>query len=540
MDDSAESDAVLHHIPGAALHVCDGIVIDANERARRLLGPPAEVLARMAAPDRVRLLAACDEAAVAGTGPEAPPIVVRLGASPPQRFVELALGVHPAGGVIALVHDVTERERLDAVIAEFATGVYLTDADLRATWIPHRVSESVGLPRDRFVGSDVYELLHPEDVEPTRELVARAREVPGVRCSRTLRVRQLDQPEVWWPIIAHLIWRGDDPALGGLLVRFDIDLAANVHVRGPEEAAQTLVTLGPSSATGALHLDLDGQLRQRSTRVREILRPVGDDADRSWRDLLRADHRDLVDERLDAARIGTLRPPVEVAFEHDGATVWAHLEVLPYRDAHGTVAGMFVNVTDLTSERAARDALAAAREELWHLANHDALTGLANRYQLADRLADALTGLGERAPVARARPGVIVGDLDRFKEVNDRHGHRVGDALLVEVARRLTDAVRADDLVCRFGGDEFVVLCERVDEPAQLEALAARVASCFDRPFLIDGLTIEVGMSVGAAIAEPDDAEDPDALILRADRAMYAAKAPAAVERRGPSDPGAT
>jgi diguanylate cyclase (GGDEF)-like protein len=527
MDDSAESHGLVHHIPTAAFHLCDGIVVDANERARTLLGPPDHVLASMVEIDRVRMLAVADDVADASGPGIGEPVVVRIGAAPPQRFVEVALGPHPQGGVIALAHDVTERERLDAVIAEFATGVYLTDADLRATWIPRRVSESVGLPRERFVGSDVYELIHPDDVGPTRELVARAREVPGVRCSRPLRVRQFDQPDVWWPIIAHLIWRGDDPAIGGLLVRFDIDLAAGVHLRGSEEAAQTLVTLGPSSATGALHLDLDGSLRQRSTRVREILRPLGEDCDLRWLDLLRIEHRPTVHERIEAARAGTLLAAVEVAFETVDATVWAHLEVLPYRDAHGTVAGMFVNVTDLTSEREARDALARAREELWHLANHDALTGLANRYQLSDRLTSSFLSLEDRAAEAATRPGVIVGDLDRFKDVNDRHGHRVGDKVLAEVARRITDAVPAGDLVCRFGGDEFVVLCERVADGTELDALASRVAACFDRPFLVDGLSIELGISVGVALAAPSDANDPDALILRADRAMYQAKGPA-------------
>jgi diguanylate cyclase (GGDEF)-like protein len=384
------------------------------------------------------------------------------------------------------------------------------------------VSESVGLPADRFVDSDVYDLVHPDDIALTRDLVQRARQVPGVRCSRPLRVRQLDQPDVWWPIVTHLIWRGDDPAIGGLLVRFDMDLAAGVHVRGADETAQSLVTLGPSSATGALHLDLDGTLLQRSTRVREILRPLADDADLRWFELLREEDRPAVTERLEAARGGTLMSSVEVAFELDGAGVWARVDVLPYRDTFGNVAGMFVNVLDLTAERAAFEALTEAREQLWHLANHDAMTGLANRHRLADRLAAAFDRAD--APDA-AGPAVIVADLDRFKEINDRHGHRVGDQVLIEVARRLGEAVGPDDLVCRFGGDEFVVLRPAVANGDELEALAAEIARGVAAPVEIEGLVLDLGISLGAATAEPGDAVDPDALILRADRAMYAAKA---------------
>jgi diguanylate cyclase (GGDEF)-like protein len=380
----------------------------------------------------------------------------------------------------------------------------------------------VGLPVERFVGADVYDLIHPDDVEPTRRLIARAIEMPGVRCSSTLRVHQFDQPDVWWPIVVHVIWRGDDPALGGVLVRFDMDLSAGLHLRGPDATAQGLITLAPSSGTGALHLSPEGDLIQRSTRVREILRPAAEDADQRWLDLVHPEHRAPVAERLAAARAGTILPPVEVAFEGD-AVVWTRLDVLPYKDAHGDVAGLFVNLLDLTSEHAARDELAVAREELWHLANHDALTGLANRYQLTDRL-DVVVGRGAH-PEDRPRPAVIVCDLDRFKEVNDRHGHRVGDAVIVQAARRIAEAARPGDLVCRFGGDEFVVLCEQVDGRAELDVLLQRVTDRFAEPVHVDGHTIQIGISVGGDLATADDALDPDALMLRADRAMYAAKA---------------
>jgi diguanylate cyclase (GGDEF)-like protein len=439
--------------------------------------------------------------------------------------LELQIGPHPVGGAIVVVHEVTEQERLDAVIAEFATGVYITDADLVATWIPRRVSEAVGLPRDRFVGSDVYQLLHPDDVAPTRALIARAREVPGVRCSRPMRVRQIGQADVWWPIVAHVIWRGDDPAIGGLLVRFDMNLTAGVHVQGSDATAQALVTMASSSTTGALHLSVSGNLLQRSTRVREILRPVGDDGDLRWLDLLRPEDLDAVMERLGAARANAPLSPVEVAFVGKGTEVLARVDVVPYRDVHGRVAGMFVNVLDLSAEREERDELAAAREELWHLANHDALTGLANRYQLADRLESALRDAARLDGASPGVPAVIVGDLDRFKEVNDAHGHRVGDEVLAEAARRIAAAVRPDDLVCRFGGDEFVVLCERVGDRGELDAIATGIEARFATPIRVDGCSFAIGISVGGAMAEPGDADSPDALILRADRAMYAAKA---------------
>ena len=500
VDDGADgADGVLRWIPAPALHVRDGAVVAANGAAERFA--PAE---------RDGIAATID-------GVTTEPLLVRLGDRPPHRFAEVEAGPHPDGGLVVVIGDVTERERLDAVIAEFATGVYITDASLEATWIPRRTSESVGLPRDRFVGHDVYDLVHPGDRAVTRKVVAHAREMPGVRTSLPMRVRQFDQPDVWWPIVAHLIWRGDDPAIGGLLVRFDIDVTGGAHERRAEETAQALVTLGPTSATGALHLGLDGRLLQRSTRVREILRPVGEDADQRWLDLLRPEDRAKVTERVEAARTGALLPPVEVAFVEGDTAVWTRLDVMPYRGTEGRVAGMFVNVLDLTSDREAREELALAREELWHLANHDALTGLANRYQLADRLAAAVDE-------PDGQSAVIVADLDRFKDVNDGHGHRIGDEVLAEAARRIAAAVRPEDLVCRFGGDEFVVLCEHIGVPEELDAVCCQLVDRFAEPFEVDGLTFEVGVSLGTAVAEPGDEADPERLILRADRAMYAAK----------------
>jgi diguanylate cyclase (GGDEF)-like protein len=340
-------------------------------------------------------------------------------------------------------------------------------------------------------------------------------------------VQHPDKPDVHWPVVAHVVWRGAEDAIGGLLVRFDMGLAADLHLHDAEQAAHGLVTVGDASPLGSLHIGMNGGLLQRSTRVREMLAPLGADGDLRWLELLRPIDRAGVAERMAAARMGALLPPIEVAFEGRGLTIWTRLDVLPYHDARSQVAGMFVNLLDVTAEHLARDELTAAREELWHLANHDALTGLANRHLFNDRLAAAVVGAGHHdgAGPSTTRPAVLVCDLDRFKEVNDANGHRVGDAVLIEAARRLESAVRGADLVCRFGGDEFLVLCERVADEEELVVVARRVIERFALPFFVDHLTLDVGISVGGAMAEPGDTVDPDALVLRADRAMYAAKA---------------
>jgi diguanylate cyclase (GGDEF)-like protein len=149
---------------------------------------------------------------------------------------------------------------------------------------------------------------------------------------------------------------------------------------------------------------------------------------------------------------------------------------------------------------------------------HDPLTGLANRTLLRDRLDHALA----RSEREGAATGVLFVDLDNFKQVNDRYGHGTGDMVLVEVARRLREAVRPADTVARLGGDEFVVVCEQVDEPSAV-TLGGRVQAAIRPPLVVDGVKHAVSGSIGIALGSGHI--DPDALLRDADAASYRAKA---------------
>jgi diguanylate cyclase (GGDEF)-like protein/PAS domain S-box-containing protein len=154
------------------------------------------------------------------------------------------------------------------------------------------------------------------------------------------------------------------------------------------------------------------------------------------------------------------------------------------------------------------------REELLHQrAQTDLLTGIANRGALFDALHRRL----EEGPGC----GLLFCDLDRFKAINDEHGHAVGDRILAEVAVRLVGLAAPGDLVARFGGDEFVVLCPGADEDA-LGELVERVVAEVGRPFAGPEGPLSIGVSVGIAIGRAG--ESGDELIGRADRAMYGAK----------------
>jgi diguanylate cyclase (GGDEF)-like protein/PAS domain S-box-containing protein len=155
-----------------------------------------------------------------------------------------------------------------------------------------------------------------------------------------------------------------------------------------------------------------------------------------------------------------------------------------------------------------------------HQALHDPLTGLANRALFHAELR-RMRARAERDGTALA---VLLVDLDRFKQVNDTHGHAVGDRLLVEVARRLQAVVREGDLVARLGGDEFAVLAPGRCATAAFGALAQRVVEELRKPIRDGKATLEPSASVGLTVF-PDDTGDGEGLLLNADRALYAAKA---------------
>ena len=160
-----------------------------------------------------------------------------------------------------------------------------------------------------------------------------------------------------------------------------------------------------------------------------------------------------------------------------------------------------------------------AEVELAHQAMHDALTALPNRALFYDRLGQALNRVGRHS----AAVAVLFLDLDRFKLVNDSLGHGAGDKLLVSVAERLSNVLRAGDTAARFGGDEFVILCEDVSGERQAIAIAERIAAELDAPFTVGGDEVFVRTSVGIALATEPGAR-PEALIRDSDAAMYRAK----------------
>ena len=198
-----------------------------------------------------------------------------------------------------------------------------------------------------------------------------------------------------------------------------------------------------------------------------------------------------------------------------------------YRDTPGPLTPESLSTAQTLADVAAaylinaraRSELEESSEQSRDAAMHDGLTGLPNRALLTERLEHALV----RVQRSDKTIAVFFIDLDGFKAINDKYGHQVGDALLVAVGERLAGVLRPGDSLARLAGDEFVVLCEELDDPAQADAIAVRVDGALSRPFAVGGVLLQIRGSIGIACSLKGDT-DPGALIHEADMAMYRAK----------------
>ncbi len=200
------------------------------------------------------------------------------------------------------------------------------------------------------------------------------------------------------------------------------------------------------------------------------------------------------------------------SYHKDGTMFWVELSMSPVANEAGEATHFVTILNDVTERQ-------LYQEELEHQAYHDALTGLANRNLLPDRIRQSIL----HAHRSNQTVAVLLLDLDHFKLVNDSLGHAVGDSLLVSVAERLSAAVREADTVARIGGDEFVVVLTDAEREENITATTQRVMDAVVEPVVIKGKEFYVSASIGVSIY-PRDGQDAETLLKNADVAMYRAK----------------
>ncbi|HLJ38372.1 MAG TPA: EAL domain-containing protein [Steroidobacteraceae bacterium] len=226
------------------------------------------------------------------------------------------------------------------------------------------------------------------------------------------------------------------------------------------------------------------------------------------------------DERVLLARLqdSTSRAPVEMRQRcKDGSIL--NVEATAHRLMLDERPVLAVTVHDVTVRRVVESKLLQRHQHLEQLAHHDQLTGLPNRLYLAAHLPEALAEAKEKGTLL----AVLFLDLDRFKHVNDSRGHETGDKLLKTVAQRIRQTMRAQDVVVRMGGDEFVVVLKDIENNDRVNEAAVRINQALSAPMVVDGRTLVTTVSIGVALY-PRDGIDMGELLRHSDTAMYQAK----------------
>lgn len=400
-----------------------------------------------------------------------------------------------------------------------ATGLMLhTDADLvlvtssdgRCLDVSPNVSMLLGLSSEDVIGASVCELLDRADLATVGSVWDRIGRDGRVRA--TIRLRHRDGTPVWLDVAGQVLQA--HPRYGSSVRLFSArevtgEVDALEHLAESEQRWRVAFEHSP---IGAALVSAAGDITLANASFAAMLGYRADELGRlSVAEVTHPDDRELDGDKLASLLSGeqhsyTVEKRLVTAA---GGLVRAQITVAAVPDRHGEVSGVIVQVQDVTQRRDAE--LQLADRTL-----HDPLTGLASRLLVQEWLAGALQDNQGRDV------GVLHCDLDRFKLVNDSLGHNAGDAVITEAAARLRAAVRPDDLVGRVGGDQFVVVCERVADEDELLQLASRLAAVLDEPIGIDSHLHTVTLSVGAATGRSPDTADE--VLMRAHLALRRAK----------------
>ena len=369
----------------------------------------------------------------------------------------------------------------------------------------------LGFRAEELIGTSGFENIHPDDIDALAEGMS-AQLNAGID-ARPIEYRQRCRDGTWlWLEATGRELPGELGFEAVIVNARDVSERRRADAAA-REAEHRFRSAFATSPLGIAFADLDGRL----TWVNRALADTLGEPESKLLEMRLVDFsngRDLTQEVHDMRRLlqGEIESfTSEQRYEHpQGKTVWARLHFSLVRDANGAPAQLLGQLEDIT-DRKQREMI------LTHDALHDPLTGLLNRAGLRVQVDLAWTDRTIDAPMA-----ILFGDLDGFKHVNDTLGHDAGDEVLVHVAQRLRTAVRAGDVVTRWGGDEFVILCPAIESAADAMRIADRMRRALEAPFRVGPGVAEIGISIGVALDTGQPL--PDLLIKDADAAAYQAK----------------
>jgi len=396
-------------------------------------------------------------------------------------------------------------------------GIFLADAEGRCIYINAACQQITGMTQAQALGRLWRESVHPDDRQRiAAEWQKAAREQQALQAE--VRVRRPDASVVWVRLHEAVVECKNVPSTHLLMVE-DISerkAAEEALFQEKERARVTLDSIGDA----VLVTDLAGNITYLNLQAENLTGWSSEEAlGRPLTDVFcivdgatgetapNPAHQAIEENRTVGLKLGCVlvrRDRSEVPIEDSAA---------PIHNRDGAVSGAVIVFHDVAHSR-------AMVEQNARLARYDHLTGLANTWLLAERMTQAIS-LAHRHGT---RLALLFIDLNRFKGVNDAHGHLAGDELLKSVSTRLKGCVRMSDTVCRRGGDEFVILLSELEYQQDAAHVAEKLLAALSAPYFIDGSAVAISASVGISVY-PDDGDDVTTLLRGADLAMYQAKA---------------
>ncbi|WP_150278188.1 sensor domain-containing protein [Halopseudomonas salina] len=421
--------------------------------------------------------------------------------------------------------------------------ICVVDAAGRLVYVSGACERIFGYQPQEMIGRAILDLVHPDDLDAT---VAIAREVMLGRLTNHFENRYIRKDGS----VAHIMWSANWSEKDQLRVAVAHDITERKHTEAMQAAVYAISEAASNAANLpilfrniheiiggllpasvfciALHNPQDGKTHFPYSADEKS--PYSDSANADTLTLSNAVIRSGQPIRLEAKR-GAAVISGTTQNVSDRSLDWLAVPLATIEGIHGALVIQNRRSAPAYSDKdqqllhyistqiAAAIHRASMRERLEYLSRYDQLTSLPNRALLSDRINTALA----RARREKGKAAVLYLDLDKFKLVNDTHGHAIGDQLLKAVADRVIRCVRESDTVSRIGGDEFVILLEALDQPQQAHVIADKIREALNLPLILAGLELIIIPSIGIALY-PDDADEEKQLLDLADSAMYRAK----------------